>query len=150
MVPTQAADFGEKTLARLKVCFNLLYDMPEIGQRVAVTGFCFGGSYSYMLAVHEPRLKAAVPYYGHPSMNVDELRNITCPILAFYGEKDESLIKDLDEVKRLMRAAGVKYTARVYPDCGHAFFNGTNPYSYNKPAATDAWKRTLAFLREHL
>jgi len=32
----------------------------------------------------------------------------------------------------------------------HAFFNDTNKDAYNKAAADDAWRRTLAFFRQHL
>ena len=146
MAPMQSESFTEKTIGRLAVCYNWLFQQPAIEKRVAVTGFCFGGSYSYLLATKEPRLKAAVPYYGHPPLDVTVLENITCPILAFYGENDENLMSDLPEVKQRMHEAGVSYEAVVYPDSGHAFFNDTNPFSYNKAAASDAWKRTLAFL----
>jgi carboxymethylenebutenolidase len=56
----------------------------------------------------------------------------------------------LPEVKEAMKTAGVNYEAVVYPNCGHAFFNDTNPYAYNKEAADSAWQRTLAFLAEYL
>ncbi|HEX7368263.1 MAG TPA: dienelactone hydrolase family protein [Candidatus Saccharimonadales bacterium] len=150
MAPMREPGFAEATLGKLKVCFDHLYNLPEVGQRVAVNGYCFGGSYSYSLAVHEPRLKAAVPFYGHATDDGDELRRIKCPILAFYGEKDEALVHNLPELKKAMEQAGVDYTAVVYPDCGHAFFNDTNPFAYNEAAATDAWKRTLEFLGAHL
>lgn len=150
MAPMQEPGFAEMTLGKLKTCFDYLYALPEVRQRVAVSGYCFGGSYSYNLAVHEPRLKAAVPFYGHASENIDELKQIKCPILAFYGEKDEGLVGGLDELKRLMQEAGVDYTAVVYPDCGHAFFNDTNPFAYNEKAASDAWQRTLEFLEKHI
>jgi carboxymethylenebutenolidase len=38
----------------------------------------------------------------------------------------------------------------VYPDIGHAFFNDTNPHSYNAADAADAWDRATAFLAEHV
>jgi carboxymethylenebutenolidase len=113
---------------------------------VAVCGFCFGGSYSYSLAISESRLKAAVPFYGHASTEISELQKINCPVLAFYGEKDENLMSTLPELKENMKAAGVNYEAVVYPNCGHAFFNDTNKFAYNQEAATDAWQRTLRFL----
>jgi len=147
MAPMQEPVFGEKTLGRVRVCFDYLYDKPEVKQWVAITGFCFGGSYSFALATAEPRLKAAVPFYGHTSLEDPEaLKSITGPILAFYGEKDEGLIGSLPAVKEAMANAGVDFTAKVYPDCGHAFFNDTNPYAYNEAAAKDAWKRTLDLL----
>lgn len=150
MAPLQAPGFAEKTLAKLAACFEHLYTKPKVDDKVAINGFCFGGSYSYNMAIKEARLKAAVPFYGHAPMDVDELKQISCPILAFYGEKDEGLINDLPQLKELMEQAGVDYTAQVYPDCGHAFFNDTNPYAYNEAAATDAWQKTLDFLSQHM
>lgn len=150
MTPMQEPDFGEKTLGRINVCFDYLYDKAEVAEKVAINGFCFGGTYSYNFAVQEPRLKAAIPFYGHAPLELDKLSKIKCPILAFYGEKDEGLMADLPKLKELMGRAGVNFTAQVYPDCGHAFFNDTNPYAYNEAAAKDAWQRSLAFLTDNL
>jgi carboxymethylenebutenolidase len=147
MTPMHEPGFGEKTVGRVRACFDYLYDKPETKQWVAVTGFCFGGSYSFALALAEPRLKAAMPFYGHVNLeNVDALRQITCPILAFYGEKDAGLMESLPNVKAEMAEAGAGFTAQVYSDCGHAFFNDTNPFAYNEAAAKDAWERALDFL----
>lgn len=139
MSPMQDPSFGGKTVDRLVACFNYLYDLPESQQKVAVSGFCFGGTYSFALAVSEPRLKIAFPFYGHADQPVDELSKIKCPVRAFYGEKDEGLISGLDDLKKRMSEAQVDFEAKVYPDCGHAFFNDSNPITYNKQAADDAW-----------
>lgn len=146
MTPMQTPDFAVKTLGRVRLCFDTLYNRSDTKQKVFVTGFCFGGSYSFQLAINEPRLKAAVPFYGHPPMDVDELKKIQCPVLAFYGDKDEGLMSGLPELKEFMKEAGVNFEAKVYPNCGHAFFNDTNKYTYNETAAKDAWQRTLEFL----
>ncbi len=147
--PQQQPDFAQKTVDKLEKLFNYLYDQPDLHQNVAVMGFCFGGSYSYSLAVHEPRLKAAVPFYGHADFSVDELKKIKCPILAFYGENDERLMDGLPKLREDMEEAGVNYSAQVYSDCGHAFFNDSNPYAYNEAAAKDARAKVLNFLAEN-
>jgi carboxymethylenebutenolidase len=148
MTPMHNPSFGEDTLTKLDACFEHLYTMKEADQCVAIVGYCFGGTYTYGLAVREPRLKLALPFYGHANFNVDELRMITCPVRAFYGENDENLISSLPELKNKMKEAGVDYEATVYPSCGHAFFNDTNKFAYNEKAATDAWKRTLDYLQQ--
>lgn len=149
MAPMREPGYGERTLGRVQTCFDYLLSLPETHGWVAITGFCFGGSYSFALASSEPRLKAAVPFYGHVNLEEPEkLQDIRCPILAFYGEKDEGLMSSLPEAKQAMADAGVDFTAHVYPDCGHAFFNDTNPYAYNEAAATDAWQRALEFLAQ--
>jgi len=60
------------------------------------------------------------------------------------------LVSSLPELTENMRAAGVDFTAKIYPDCGHAFFNDTNRYTYDATAAADAWRRTLDFLARTL
>ena len=45
---------------------------------------------------------------------------------------------------------GKEYEIHIYPKCDHAFFNDERPEVYNKEAAQDAWKRTVAFFRKHL
>lgn len=151
MAPMQEPGFAEKTLGKVKVCFDYLFEQPDTHAAVAITGFCFGGSYSYALALAEPRLKLAVPFYGHVDVSdAEKLQHVTCPIRAFYGEQDERLITGLPEVEKAMRDASVDYEAHVYPGCGHAFFNDTNPFAYNQAAAGDAWDRTLKLLAEKL
>lgn len=151
MAPMRDPGFAPKTLGRIKACFDYLYGLLAPGQKVAICGFCFGGSYSFSLAMDEPRLAAAVPFYGHADLSDPaKLKQIKCPILAFYGAKDENLMAGLPELKEAMQKAGVAFTAQVYPDCGHAFFNDTNPYAYNEAAAKDAWQKTLDFLNKNL
>jgi carboxymethylenebutenolidase len=146
MAPMQDPDFGKLTTNRLRACFDYLYALPEVAQKVAVTGFCFGGTYSFSLAVVEPRLKIALPFYGHSDHSIDELRAITCPIRAFYGENDERLISSLPDLKARMSQAGVDFKAKVYPNCAHAFFNDSNPVVYNQAASEDAWEQVKSEL----
>ncbi|HUC88124.1 MAG TPA: dienelactone hydrolase family protein [Candidatus Binatia bacterium] len=148
MAPMQEPDFGELTVSRLQACFDYLYKLPEAHQKVAVNGFCFGGTYSFSLAIVQPKIVIALPFYGHSDQPVDELKNITCPVHAFFGQNDERLISQLPDLKKRMKAAGVDFTAKAYPNCGHAFFNDSNPLAHNKAAATDAWATVLSLLSE--
>lgn len=145
--PIREPEYARMTLGRIHVCFDYLHDQPRTKQWVAITGFCFGGSYSYSFALEEPRLKVALPFYGHANIEDSEtLKKISCPVRAFYGERDERLMSSLPEVEKAMQNAGVDFSAKVYSDCGHAFFNDTNPFAYNEAAATDAWGRALEIL----
>jgi carboxymethylenebutenolidase len=146
MAPMQEPGFGQLTTDRLKACFDYLYDQPESKQTVAVSGFCFGGSYSFALAVAEPRLKLALPFYGHADQPAEELSKIACPVRLFLGQNDERLISQLPGLEQRMAEAKVDFQAKVYPDCGHAFFNDSNPLAYNQSAATDAWQKVQAEL----
>ncbi|HUA13247.1 MAG TPA: dienelactone hydrolase family protein [Candidatus Sulfotelmatobacter sp.] len=148
--PIYSPEFAERAKANLLAAYDYLNKMSGATDRIGVTGFCFGGTYSFQLALIQPKLKCALPFYGHADFSVEQLRQIKCPILAFYGEKDEGLITSLPELKKNMSEAGVNFEAVVYPDCGHAFFNDTNPYAYNETAAKDAWTKSLAFIASHI
>ncbi len=150
MAPIRSPEYAKHAVAALHVCFDHLEGVAGLTGRVAATGFCLGGTYTFSLAVAEPRLRAAVPFYGHAEFKDAELRAINCPVLAFYGQQDAALMEELPGLKVRMRAAGVDFEAVVYPGAGHAFFNDTNKYTYNAEAAADSWTRTLAFLERSL
>ncbi len=150
LAPMHSSEFIQTTVTKLEACFAWLTDRQETTGKVAALGFCFGGTFTFALAVHESRLKAAVPFYGNADQPEEELAKIGCPVLAFYGEQDTNLVNQLPQLKARMQTAGVQFEYRVYPNTGHAFFNDASPARYNQPAAEDAWKRTLAFLNTNL
>jgi carboxymethylenebutenolidase len=150
MAPMNTADFGAVTASRLKACFDFAYKLPEAGGKVAVWGFCFGGSYAFTLAIQEPRLALALPFYGHCDAAVEELKAIDCPVRAFYGENDANLMSSMPVLKQRMQEAGVDFEAKTYAGAGHAFFNDSNKYAYNADAAADAWERVKKLLSEQL
>jgi carboxymethylenebutenolidase len=94
-------------------------------------------------------VKAALPFYGYPP-ETTEIAGIRCPVLAFYGDLDENLMRSLPALTTAMMDAGIDFTPKVYVGARHAFFNDTNSLTYNGVAATDAWARALAFLDRQL
>ncbi|MFD1213287.1 dienelactone hydrolase family protein [Arthrobacter sp. GCM10027362] len=146
----RAPEAAIRVKAALQETFEYLNAAPEGDGRTGAVGYCFGGTCSFALAAAEPRLQAAVPYYGSADLGPEEAGRIACPVLAFYGEQDGRLVDGLPELRQRFAEAGVDFQAHVYPETGHAFFNDTNPAAYNKAAAQDAWRRTLAFLHENL
>lgn len=136
--------FAERTIAKLRAMIDRLLARPDV-TTVSVTGFCYGGSMSWALAVAEPRLAAVLPYYGHNTFSAEELAAVTTPILAFYGADDAPLIAQLPAIEQSLPAAELV----VYPGAGHAFFNESNEQTFREGAAQDAWQRSLAFLAAH-
>jgi carboxymethylenebutenolidase len=145
----RAPGYTEWAVGALIAAVDYLDAQPGTNGRIGVTGFCFGGTYSFALAAADPRVKAAIPFYGNPG-TVDDYSTISAPILALYGVNDPSLIEALPEVTEKMAEAGVDFTSKVYENTGHAFFNDTNPNSYDPVAAADAWERAHAFLAGNL
>lgn len=147
LAATQSPVFAAEAVTKLRLVVDALAAEPGIGGRIAVTGFCFGGTYSFALAAADPRVRAAIPFYGTAPADVSR---IACPVLALYGEDDPRIMAALPQTRKEMADAGVDFTATVYPGARHAFFNDTNSTSYDPVAAADAWERALAFLARHL
>jgi carboxymethylenebutenolidase len=150
IAPTQTPQFMSLALSRLASCFEYAYNQPLVHQRVAMVGFGLGGNYAFSMAMREQRLKGVVSFYGHAPRITAELRHIRCPILAFYGKKEQSLYKELNTLAPRMKMAGVDFKAIVYANAGHAFFNDANSFAFSPSAADDAWRQTVSFLREQM
>lgn len=149
LAPTNAPDFADAAVATLRRAVDYLEAQSGVNGRIAVTGFCFGGSYSFALASADSRVRAAIPYYG-TAPEADAMATIACPVLAFYGELDERLVSALPEVEQRAADAGVDLSVKVYPRVGHAFFNDTRPLAYGAEAAEDSWQRANEFLAANL
>lgn len=149
MAPAHAEGFAVQTVAKLKTAVAFILEDENVTGKVGVMGFCFGGTYSFSLA-EDSRIRAAVPFYGHAPENLEEIKDISCPVLAFYGENDHTLMEQLPHLKSAMQQNGKSFRSVVYPHTGHAFFNDTNLATYNPEAARDAWDKALGFLRTNL
>jgi carboxymethylenebutenolidase len=120
-------------------------------KKVGVVGFCMGGALALYAATKNQQVGACVVFYGgHPKVKPD-LPNLHAPVLGLYGEKDASVTPAVaHELERQVKALGKQIDVVIYPGAGHAFFNDMRPEVYNAEAAADAWRRTIAFLRENL
>lgn len=144
----RAPEYAAWAVRALRTTLDWLQANPGIGDRLAVTGFCLGGTYAFALAAADARVKAAVPFYG-TAPAPEHITEIEGAVLAIYGHHDPALIDALPEVVRAMAAAGVDFTSIVYPDASHAFFNDTG-LRYRADDAADAWEKTTVFLRAHV
>ena len=127
-------------------------------RRLGVTGFCRGGRQTWLYAAHNPRLKAAVVWYGpikgatsdiQPKTVLDIISTIKCPVLALYGGQDQSIpVADVREAEAKAKAARKTVRFVVYPDAPHGFNADYRP-SYNKQDAEDGWKRMLAWFHKY-
>jgi carboxymethylenebutenolidase len=140
----------ESLVPPLRRAFRHLHDeRPETrGQRIACVGFCMGGSLSSLLACEEPELSGAAVFYG-TAPAAEKVARITCPIVGFYGARDQRVNAGIPGFQEAMRAAGRPFEHQVYEGAGHAFFNDDGP-AYEMKAARDSWARLLAFFSKVL
>lgn len=116
--------------------------------KVGMTGFCFGGGVTWLVATQMPELLAAVPYYG-PHPPVEDVPNINAAVLGIYGELDGRINGGIPAIEEAMAANNKIYEKMIYPNADHAFNNDTGP-RFNPEAAKDAWERTLAWFERYV
>jgi carboxymethylenebutenolidase len=117
---------------------------------LGVSGFCFGGGYTFDMAAASPDIKAAVPYYGTARRAISMgLAETQAAVLVMYGETDSRITGEQDDVRATLEQAGVPFEIMVHQGAGHAFFNDTGS-RYDPAAADAAWTATLAWFREYL
>jgi carboxymethylenebutenolidase len=140
----------EDMLVDLQASLSELAALPGVrADRLGVTGFCFGGGMTWRLATKEPRLVAAVPFYGgNPPL--EDVPNIHAAVLAIYGGLDERINAGIEDIEKAMAAAGKVFEKEIYSGAQHAFHNDTNPDRYNADAARAAWARATGWFDHYL
>ena len=129
--------------------------------RIGCTGYCMGGTLSWLAACLNRDIKAAAVYYPgglitretsarRPLSPHDYAPLLTAPVLGCFGEMDQNPPPaDVTEVDAMLTKLGKEHDFKIYPGANHGFFCDDRP-SYHKEAAEDAWQRTLAFYEKHL
>ena len=124
--------------------------------RTAVTGFCLGGSVTFLVAA-ERALGAAVTWYGggirgrmiFPSQ-LDQAPGLKTPWLGLYGDLDAGIpVDDVEALREAAAAATVPTEVVRYPDADHGF-NCNDRASYHAPSAADGWARMLTWFARHI
>jgi carboxymethylenebutenolidase len=126
--------------------------------RLGVIGFCRGGRMTWLYAAHNPKLKAAVAFYGpvggtptpiQPATATDYADRLLCPLLGLYGGSDPSIPVDaVHAAEAKAKAAHKTVEIVVYPDAPHGFHADYRP-SYRRDAAEDGWKRMLGWFKQY-
>ena len=126
--------------------------------KIAITGFCWGGRITWLYAAHNPSIKAGVAWYGRlmgdstpnfPRHPIDVAGTLSVPVLGLYGGKDTGISQVSIEVMKAALAKGPnKSTFVIYPNSGHAF-HADYRASYVEADAKDGWGRTLAWFRQN-
>jgi len=119
--------------------------------KLGAVGFCMGGQLALFAATLNSNVGATVDFYGvHPNVKPDYSK-LSGPVLGIFAEKDAFVTPQVArDLEAAIKKAGKQCEIHIYPGVDHGFFNDERPDVYNKAAAEDAWRRTLAFLRQHL
>ena len=120
----------------------------QAGSKLGTVGFCFGGMQVWsLLAAGEPRLAAAVPFYG-PAPDTD-FSGSKAAVLAVYAERDERVNATREAAAAGLARAALVHEVRTFPGVDHAFFNDAGP-RYDAAQAAAAYRAMLDWFTRHL
>jgi carboxymethylenebutenolidase len=121
---------------------DYLLARPEVTSKtVGSVGFCMGGGFLLYQAAADPRVSAAVPFYGVIRGELPDFSGLKAEVLGHYGEHDASIpVESLEPLREAIKGqSGITPDLRVYRS-NHAFFNDARPV-YDAESAALAWER---------
>ncbi len=131
---------------------------PGDANKLGITGFCWGGRIVWLYAAHNPKLKAAVAWYGRltgkttelqPQNPIDVVKELKAPVLGLYGEKDTGIpLESIEQMREALKKAGKTAEFIIFPDAPHAFHADYRP-SYRADKAADGWSKLQAWFKKY-
>lgn len=142
----------DQVTADLNAVADYVAKLPAANGKVAVGGFCWGGSQTFRFATNRPKLAAAFVFYGSGPDNAEAIARIKAPVYGFYGGSDARVNATIPKSDELMKAAGKKYEPITYEGAGHGFMrSGEDPGNTNeanKKAREEGWNRWKSLLKK--
>lgn len=142
----------DRAMKDLEAAFTYLENRPDVDHtRIGSVGWCMGGGYSLALAANEPKLAAAVVYYGRLITDDAKIKGIKASLLGSFGADDKGIAAaDVKAFEKKAKKLGVSVDFKVYPGAGHAFASSPDPKVFVAEKAKDADARTDDFLKKTL
>lgn len=118
------------------------------GERIGITGFCWGGAVVWRAAMVDPDIRAGVAWYGQLKPVIPRAAELKAPVLGLYGGKDQGIpVADVEAMQAALKAAGKTGSSiQLYPEAPHGF-HADYRASFTETAATDGWARLLAHFK---
>jgi carboxymethylenebutenolidase len=141
----------EEQAKRLDAVRDYAIKLPAATDKVGCIGFCWGGGASFNYAARQPKLNAAVVYYGTPPDKA-LMEKITCPVLGCYGGNDARVTATVEPTKATMAELKKSYEPHIYEGAGHGFLRQHTGATgeANLKASQQAWPTTIAFFKKNL
>lgn len=119
-------------------------------KKYGLVGFCMGGGLAQFTGARESNAGATVSFYGGFRKAPVDWPHLSGPVFLIYGEEDQGVPAEQGrQLEQKLKAMGKTVELKIYPGANHAFFNETGK-NYKADAAEDAWRRTIAFFRQHV
>jgi len=143
----------EEVLAALNAAADHAAALPAANGKVAVAGFCWGGSQTWNFAMARDSLQAAFVFYGTAADDAEAMKAIAAPVYGFYGGNDNRVNATLPKAEENMQAAGKSFEPVIYEGAGHGFVrSGEMPDASPENAfgRDAAWQRLKSLLEKHI
>jgi carboxymethylenebutenolidase len=142
---------SDDVTAALNAVTDYVAKLPASNGKVAVGGFCWGGSQTFRFATNRPDLAGAFVFYGSGPDSKEAIAKVKAPVYGFYGGNDARVNATIPTSAELMKTAGKTYEPVTYEGAGHGFMRmGEEPdaSAADKKAREEAWSRWLALLKK--
>jgi carboxymethylenebutenolidase len=174
--PSKETDFGKvfqivaqakypQVMSDSQAAVDFLKSQPTVdGDRLAITGFCWGGTPVWMMCETTTDFKAGAAWYGRLAAPppregapppedrpwpIDKAADLKAPVIGFYAGLDKgNPMSEIEAMRAALKKAKVKSEIIVYPDAQHAFNADYRP-SYNEKDAKDAWAKMLKWFKDN-
>jgi len=124
--------------------------LPACNGKVAVAGFCWGGSETFRFATNAREPKAFFVFYGSGPSAEAELTRVQAPVYGFYGGNDARVNATIPATAEVMKKLGKRFEPVIYEGAGHGFMRaGEAPDASeaNRKARAEAWARWKSLLQ---
>jgi carboxymethylenebutenolidase len=142
----------DQVTADLSAVADYVAKLPASNGKVAVAGYCWGGSETFRFATNRPNIAAAFVFYGTGPDSKEAIAKIKAPVYGFYGGNDARVNATVPKSQELMKEAGKIYEPLIYEGAGHGFMRAgedpANTVEANKKARDEAWTRWKALLKK--
>jgi len=162
IMPVMQSIYDTQSNADLRIVIDFIKGQKKArADRIGTTGYCMGGTLSWMAGCLNKDVKASAVYYsgGLITKQTNTRRPVSphayaevlsAPVLGCFGEEDRNPpAADVREVDALLTKLNKVHDFKIYPGAGHGFFCEERP-SFQKAAADDAWTRTMAWFTKYL
>jgi carboxymethylenebutenolidase len=134
----------DQITADLNAVADYVAKLPSCNGKVAVAGFCWGGTQTFRFATNNKDIKAAFVFYGSGPEKDEDITRINCPVYGNYAGNDNRVNATVAKTTEQMKKAGKTYEPVTYESAGHGFMRaGAAPDAggANKKAHDDGWQR---------
>jgi len=150
----------DQVVGDVTAAISYLKGLKEVKPKFGTTGFCMGGTLSFLAACKIPDVAATVPFYGggiaasrRPGVEppIAFVASLKAPVLGFFGGKDAFIpVTEVNQFRDELKKAGKQAEVVLYDDADHGFMCEDRPQNYHPAHAKEAFAKTVAFFKEHL